>query len=630
MKVSLFIGYFNKTHIVKAKSILPIQLGKEQANFDLNMLTDNVGDNISSKNATFCELTAQYWCWKHSTDSDYIGLMHYRRFFDFSPRKKNAKTDQWITTIPSFSESFQQLYGLVDKSIESQTKNYDMTLPKPWDCGFKNLKLQYAKAPHHNIQDLELAGEIIKELTPDYHRAFTRALSRRKGYFCNMFIFKKELFCEYSSWLFKILFELEKRMDTSHYTLQEKRAIGYIAERLLGVFVEKKLTDNKTLRVNHLPAVYVENTTPLFVLPNAPNSPTTKLPIIPVVMSSDSNYAPHLSVVIQSVLSNANKECFIDLIILDGGINYDDKKYLGNLTLSHPHCRINFIDMSSAFLDTPTNTYFTRATFYRLVLPKLLKNYNKLVFLDSDLVFLGDVKKLYETELGNNLIAATEDLTMQTFIKLSVPSSQETGGQPSHLYLQKKLGFNLEEDVYFQAGVLVLNLKGLRQEKLPDIMINDLKNTHYWFLDQDILNKHLKGRVKFIDQNWNNVFIPEDHLPYLSEEKMKVYKKSIASARVYHYAGINKPWKKSKALGGKHYWHYLRNTPWYEETLLQASDGLSKNNSISEINISLWLLGKRVWLKIPRCLQPLLRPLVWPLVRVLKHFKGKRYCLTIY
>ena len=64
----------------------PIHVGKEISDKIINIQGDNTGDNISEKNKSFCELTGMYWAWKNLPKSDYIGLCHYRRYFDFTSK----------------------------------------------------------------------------------------------------------------------------------------------------------------------------------------------------------------------------------------------------------------------------------------------------------------------------------------------------------------------------------------------------------------------------------------------------------------------------------------------------------------------------------------------------------------
>ena len=83
-RIKIFVSAHKPAVFPKAASIIPIQVGAENAPVLFqDTLHDNEGDNISSLNPMYCELTAQYWAWKN-TDADYYGFCHYRRYFDFT------------------------------------------------------------------------------------------------------------------------------------------------------------------------------------------------------------------------------------------------------------------------------------------------------------------------------------------------------------------------------------------------------------------------------------------------------------------------------------------------------------------------------------------------------------------
>ena len=82
--IKIFISCHKECTLLKNKYIYPIQVGSALADKRFpDMLHDDVGDNISSLNPMYCELTAQYWAWKN-VDADYYGFMHYRRYFSLN------------------------------------------------------------------------------------------------------------------------------------------------------------------------------------------------------------------------------------------------------------------------------------------------------------------------------------------------------------------------------------------------------------------------------------------------------------------------------------------------------------------------------------------------------------------
>ncbi|MDO5138476.1 MAG: DUF4422 domain-containing protein [Oscillospiraceae bacterium] len=178
---------------------------------DLPYLSDAEGDNISIKNKNFCELTVMYWAWKN-LDADYYGLCHYRRYF----KGKHGPAS--------------------DGELSKWISKYDIVLPKQRNYLIETNYSQYAHA--HNPKDLITTKELLAEKYPEMLTSWDAVMSRTHGHRFNMFIMKKNLFFNYCEWIFPLLFELENRMDISAYSDYEARVFGFIAERLLDVWME--------------------------------------------------------------------------------------------------------------------------------------------------------------------------------------------------------------------------------------------------------------------------------------------------------------------------------------------------------------------------------------------------------
>ena len=184
---------------------LPMQVGAI-GKAKLGFTADDTGDNISEKNDGFCELTGLYWAWKNLKDADAIGLCHYRRYFKGSKNK-----------------------------ISTLLETTDCILPKQRNYFIETTYSQYAHA-HHAI-DLDTTRTIIAERHPDCLAAFDATMKSKKGHRFNMLIMKRPLLNRYCVWLFDILFELEKRLDTSSYSPNDRRVFGFVGERLLDVWI---------------------------------------------------------------------------------------------------------------------------------------------------------------------------------------------------------------------------------------------------------------------------------------------------------------------------------------------------------------------------------------------------------
>lgn len=189
-------------------------------------VNDNEGDNISEKNKNYCELTGLYWIWKNSSDKN-VGISHYRRYFSENIDNKIYKHIQVL---------LGTLKPISLKKLDWYLESYDLIAPKKkWY--HINLKDQYAQS--HNIHDLNKTREIIAELTPEYLEAFDRVMESQYISMYNMIYTKKIFFDDYCQWLFKVLFELEKRIDISGYDNYQSRVYGFISERLFNVWLEK-------------------------------------------------------------------------------------------------------------------------------------------------------------------------------------------------------------------------------------------------------------------------------------------------------------------------------------------------------------------------------------------------------
>lgn len=216
---------------------LPVHVGRNISNnwqgTELeNYAGDNTGDNISSKNRNYCELTALYWAWKN-LDYEYLGLAHYRRHF------KGGSGDKWQSI-------------LTKSDAEKLLDRYNVILPKKRDYFIESTYDQYVHA--HNRQDLDKTLEIIKEFYPEYIPAWDRVMKSTRGHRFNMFIMKKEILDSYLQWLFDILFKLEEVLDISGYSANDRRVFGFVSERLLDVWL---ITNN--ISYTELPVINMES-----------------------------------------------------------------------------------------------------------------------------------------------------------------------------------------------------------------------------------------------------------------------------------------------------------------------------------------------------------------------------------
>lgn len=194
---------------------IPLQVGAE-IHEDLGYLKDNSGDNISGKNPNYCELTGLYWIWKNTND-DYKGLVHYRRFF--------SKTE--LSSSPQFFLTYAEL--------KKYLQNADIVLPEKEFYKTTAKEAMISGCTTDEVYDR--LRETIEEVCEDYLADFDRFFSDNNGSQYNMLFCKKEVFDNYCEWLFKILFNLEDKIDLEKLEGQQKRVYGFLSERLLNIWV---------------------------------------------------------------------------------------------------------------------------------------------------------------------------------------------------------------------------------------------------------------------------------------------------------------------------------------------------------------------------------------------------------
>lgn len=231
-KVKILVCCHKKDLMLDVDPYFPIHVGKNNSDLEMNMQGDNTGDNISSKNYSYCELTAMYWAWKNMKDIDYIGLCHYRRYFDFH---NNTSAFRSSSTMKSSD------FNNVDFSIPSNVMDFvakgGVVLAKHQIYRCSNF-MEYCC--YHISDDMRVLKTVIDEhCETKYADAFTEVMLR-ENHLCpfNMFIMKKSDFDRYCEWLFSLLFEVEKQIDISAYSPYQSRIFGFMAERLLNVYMK--------------------------------------------------------------------------------------------------------------------------------------------------------------------------------------------------------------------------------------------------------------------------------------------------------------------------------------------------------------------------------------------------------
>lgn len=228
--IKIIVATHKSYEMPSSNLYLPLQVGSQSEN-KTNYTKDNTGENISLKNPYYCELTGLYWAWKNRNE-EYLGLCHYRRYF-----KGNLK----------FYINGKAKKILSEKEIQKYLDKTDIILPKKRHYYIETLYSHYNHTMY--IEPLNITGEIINDSYPQYYKEFENLKKRRSAHMFNMFIMKKEILNEYSTWLFDILSKLEERVDANQYDNFHARFYGRISELLLDVWINTKRLSYKEIGV---------------------------------------------------------------------------------------------------------------------------------------------------------------------------------------------------------------------------------------------------------------------------------------------------------------------------------------------------------------------------------------------
>ncbi len=261
---------------------------------------------------------------------------------------------------------------------------------------------------------------------------------------------------------------------------------------------------------------------------------------IPIFFATDDNYAPFLGVAIHSLIKNASKKYFYDINVLTASLSEENKKVIG--AMANDYVKITFVDVSNELERIKDKLhmrdYYTNTTYFRFFVPKMFPQYDKALYLDCDVIIADDISKLYNHNILNNYVGAIVEEVM-------------TQVDVFGTYAEKLCG--IRRDKFFNAGVLVMNLKKMRNDDIEGGFIELLSRYKFQVTqDEDYLNVLCKNKVLMIDVAWNKTPIKE--IPF-DESRVKLA----------HYKINWKPWHFENVMFGDLFWSYAKETPYFDK-----------------------------------------------------------------
>lgn len=277
-------------------------------------------------------------------------------------------------------------------------------------------------------------------------------------------------------------------------------------------------------------------------------------PVIPIFFASDDNYVPFLAVTLYSLEQNADMNYHYDIKVLNADNISVENKFKILAEFEKDGFDIEFVDVTP-FIETMssklhTRDYYSKSTYYRLLIPNMYPNYDKALYLDCDIAINDSISNLFNIDIADNYVGAIPD---QSVLYMSDEFKD---------YVENRVGVE-KFNQYFNAGILIMNLKKLREINFEDKFIRLLSAVKFDVAqDQDYLNAICCGHVKYVDETWNSMPIPVDI-------------KRPKRPSLVHYNLSFKPWHLDDVIFEEFFWDYARKTS-YIETIMNIKKSYSK------------------------------------------------------
>ena len=268
---------------------------------------------------------------------------------------------------------------------------------------------------------------------------------------------------------------------------------------------------------------------------------------------------------------NANKDTFYDIFILHSEKEALNKNIISRVTIKYPNCRVTYRTVGDIFDNAFEIRGITTPAYYRLLIPRLIPEYNKIIYSDADIIFRQDLTKLYSFDLSDNYLAGVKD-----------PGINLTNEGCKHMETLP----GVVPGNYINSGFLLINSIKINEKGIVDQLVSMAK--YNWkFQDQDVINIVCAGRIKFLPPMYNmsdyayyfGIKCPEKWIKLYS---MESFEDGCINGSV-HYNG-HKPWVKW-SVNFDIWWEYYRKSPIFD--LNYYFDFF--NNKLNEFdNLPLW------------------------------------------
>ena len=273
--------------------------------------------------------------------------------------------------------------------------------------------------------------------------------------------------------------------------------------------------------------------------------------MIPVVLAVDNNLAMPAAVCMYSLFVNARPETRYQVYVLHRSGERLDTTYIYNVLDKFPVHSLKIVEVDGTFDSSLEIRGITTPAYYRLLIPSLIPEYDKVIYSDVDVIFRQDLTDVYTQDLSGNILAGVNNLA---HIDADLRKHYE-----------RNLGLDPKNVIC--SGFLVMDTKAMRCEGIEQKYIEESRN-QFKFQDQDVLNITCAGRIKMLAPKYSlltyiNLYAMQNgfssFLPLWTAEQIE---EALSHGNI-HYNG-RKPWQ-GYCLNFDIWWEYYRNSPVFDE-----------------------------------------------------------------
>ena len=300
---------------------------------------------------------------------------------------------------------------------------------------------------------------------------------------------------------------------------------------------------------------------------------------VPIIYNFSKGYVPAFTVCLKGALRYFSDDHNYDIIILSRQLTDEQEGIINSMIEDRENVSVRYLNPAPFFSGM---RYFMADRlplegFFRSSAPFVLKHYDKLIYMDADMLVKADLAELYDTDVSGYYVGAVQDLVAKAFLNMK----DKTDYAKDYLFRAKYRMMLKKPDEYFNSGLMLLNCAEIRNNFKWQDMMDYWKRVEFKSDDQDMLNSLFQGHVKFLDLAWNVFAKTNETFATVYEQAPKAdyerYLEARKHPKIVHYITEVKPWNVGQGDFVLEFWQLARNTPYYEALLEKIAGFLSQN-----------------------------------------------------